>query len=348
MATDESFPSLPDEEMDRLRSLVADVSVPERVEAGDVSRMSMQTFIAQATRAPIRSARSSGALRFSGPGVQHNRAELDDIGRLSSAWQRAISATGAALTGARGSKGRLPRDVLLRTQLLLTASPAAGSIVFHLEPKQSPLDEVQPTKGQEALTEDLTARPLADRAAEALVNLLATGEESPEGAETMSEILRELGPRVGSAVTYLAHAIDAANVTVDAAWQEPDHGTRRAKVTPSVAKYIAQVIEGRGLDAEPVRLVGRLRTISDSQRWVLDLGEETVRLDASELPESELRKWNLHDEVAVEASHSVQERPDGRTVNRYVIRSVHQASGQAPTLYADLAEDEEPYGRPDS
>lgn len=331
MATDERFTLVPDAITDRLRKLASEVSLPPSIQPGDATRAGIESLLREA-RGTARSMASLGRIRFTGEGVTGSSADLEGVAMLSTAWQRAITATGAALEGVQAVRGRLPAGIQLRTRLVLTASPTPGSVIFTVEPKQSPLMETEPD-GQPALTPQLADRPLADRASDALVDLLATTAGGGlEVADALSAQLRDLGPRVGSAVNHLARAIHTSNITLEVTWQEPSVPTRRAVVTPGQARFISEIVEGRGLDAVEDTLTGALRTISDSQQWLLDLGEEAVKLDASELPEAELRRWNVHDLVEVDVRIAMQERPDGRMTKHYTILRLREASGP-PTLY---------------
>ena len=152
--------------------------------------------------------------------------------------------------------------------------------------------------------------------------------------DAISGQLSDLGPRVGSAIDGLARAIEATNVTLDASWREPTAPTRRAVVTPSEARFIAEVVEGRGLNATVETVTGTLGTISDRQKWVLHLGEETIRLDIAELPPEELTRWKVHDLVDVDVRVALQERPDGRMVRQHTLLSIRPASGPV-TLFAE-------------
>lgn len=337
MATDDTNGlALPDVDLQSYADKLGDLPVPERWEPGDLTRISREAMVRQ-QEGTARVLRSSGHLRFTGVGVVGHTAGLEDIALLSGAWQKAVTATGAALEDVRASRGRIPTDIRLRTTLVLTASPYAGSVVFHVEPKQSPMLEVEP-HGQTNLIEEIAARPLADRACEALVELLASATTgTPDMVEAISGQLSDLGPRVGSAIDGLARAIEATNVTLDAGWREPAAPTRRAVVTPSQAKFIAGVVEGKGLNATVETMTGTLGTISDRQKWVLHLGEETIRLDIAELPIEELTKWKVRDLVDVDVRVALQERPDGRMVRHHTLLRIRPASGPV-TLFAD-AED---------
>lgn len=310
----------------RLRAAAESRSDAAPVDPSDLSRASIEAM-QRSTAGSARQLTSRGRLRFSGTAIHAHSADLDDIGLLSSAWQRAVTATGAALENLKAVQGKLPADVIARTRLVLTASPLPGSIVFLVEPKSPALAEVEPD-GQPPLSESLEDRPLADRASEALVELLATAAEGdPQAMDAVAGQLLDLGPRVGSALGNLVRVIQASDMTLDATWQEPSSRTRRASVTPTHARFIGQVVEGRGLDAVTETLTGTLRTISDSQRWLLDLGEQAVRLDISELNASELTRWNLHQIVDVDTRISLQERADGRVVRHYAALAVREASG---------------------
>jgi hypothetical protein len=257
---------------------------------GDWGRLSRDAFIANAT-VSSRTVRSAGDLRLSGEGVTASSADLSAVGAIATAWQRAVSSTGAALEQFRGLRGSLPFDVLDRTALVLNASPQPGSIVLHIEPKLSPLLEAEPG-GAVAMV--AAPRPLADRASEALIRILnrAASARLPDQDELTTE-LRELGPRVGGALGGLAQVLDRTRITLDVSWAEPEAPTVRANVTPAAAQWISQFVAGRGLDAEEQQLFGVLRTISDRERWLVEVGDQEVHMDATELPPSVASVWRV-------------------------------------------------------
>src|SRR5690349_366778 len=114
MATDERFTSVPEEVTARLRELAATVSLPSVIEPGDATRAGAEALLRE-LEGSARGLPSRGRLRFTGPGVVGHSADLDDVGLLSSAWQKVITATGAALEGVQAVRGRVPNDILLRT-----------------------------------------------------------------------------------------------------------------------------------------------------------------------------------------------------------------------------------------
>ena len=299
-------------------------TVPEQLISparGEWGRLSRDAFIASLSIS-ARGVRSEGDLRLSGVGVELNSAELNSVGAIATAWQRAVSATGAALEHVKSLRGALPADVVQRTTLVLNASPQPGSIVLHIEPKAPPLAEAEP-QGDVPMVEPI--RPLADRASETLIDILSRAASTNiDDTDALSESLLSLGPRVGGTLSALAHVLDRSNITLDAAWSEPELPGVRARVTPSAAKWIAQFVAGRGLDAEEQRINGILRTISDRERWLVEVGDEDVRMDASELDLSVAAAWNVGAPVTLTVRVTQTERPDGTTRTSMKILAVNE------------------------
>lgn len=322
MATSDRLPDV-SELLSLAQQRYANTVPADTYEPGDLSRMGVEALVQQ-NLGTSRVLKSSGALRFTGDGVSGHSANLDDIGALSSAWQKAITATGASIESITTARGPVPASVVLRTQLVVTASPLPGSVVLNLAPKELPLKEVEP--GNQTVAEGLAERPLADRASERLVEFLSIGQGSgDEAGEQIASQLRQMGPRVGGAVNALARTIQRTKVTLDVSWREPAAKTKRVKVSPSHATYLRHVVEGRGLDAEPVILVGELQTISRLQRWAIETNDDLVQFDASELPAVEFQRWNVGDVIEVSATVALREWGDGRVERRYTATGVRLA-----------------------
>lgn len=298
----------------------------EPPQPGDWGRLSRDAFVA-GLALNARELRSEGDLRLHGVGVEANSADLSAVGAIATAWQKAVAATGAALEDIKTLRGALPLDISQRTALVLSASPLPGSVVLHLEPKSSPLPEVEPN-GDVPMVE--RSRPLADRASEQLIGLLRrAGTGSLDEVDDLSADLRTLGPRVGGALSGLAQVLDRSNITLDASWAEPEVATVRASVTPSAAKWISQFVAGRGLDAEVQYIRGVLRTVSDRERWLVEVGEDDLRMDASELDPSVASAWHVQAEVILTVRVVQTVRPDGTVRTSRTILDV-QAAPDAP------------------
>lgn len=291
----------------------AAATVPEDFEApsrGDWGRLSREAFVASFS-VSARELRSEGDLRLHGVGVDENSIDLSAVGAIATAWQKAVSATGAALEQVTNLRGALPVDVVRKTALVLNAAPQPGSVVLHLEPKASPVEEVEPD-GDVPMVEP--TRPLADRASEQLIQILSQASTGTlDSVDELSAELRALGPRVGGALSGLAQVLQRANVTLDARWAEPEARTVRASVTPSAAKWILEFVEGRGLDAEIQPIRGVLRTVSDRERWLVEVGEDDLRMDASELDPAVAATWHVGAEVILSVRVAQTVRPDGTT-----------------------------------
>lgn len=298
--------------------------VPERVQPGDTSRMSIEAFVAN-SMGTARELASEGSLRLHGTGVVGTTAALADVGLIASTWQKLVSAVGGALEDIRSLRGQLPADIVTRTTLLLTASPAPGSVILHLRPQADPFIEVAPHGEMPMLEAD---RPLADRASEALIVLLSDAVAAgPESLDELSSALRDMGPRVGSSLTAFASSLMKSDITLGATWREPDQPTKRAEVTPSTAKWLRDFVLGRDLDADVVDMVGVLRTVSDAQSWRVDVDDKPIRMDATELAPGAIGQFHVGQRVKLTVRIAMREQPDGRTSATHTILDAEVADG---------------------
>lgn len=299
---------------------------PNDFAPGDTTRLSMESFVAS-TSGTARDLGSSGRLRLHGAGVEGTSADLADVGRIATSWQKAISAVGATLEDIKSIRGGLPQDVVRRTALVLNASPSPGSVVLNIMPKSNPLPEVEP--GGEARMFDIP-RPLADRASEQLIELLGTvAHASLDSLDGLSVTMMELGPRVGGSLSALGAALEKANITLDAIWREPDHPTVRAEVTPSEARWIQDFVAGRDLDAEEEKLIGTLVTISNAERWLVEIDEKRRHMDATEVTPEMAGSLHVGQLVELLVRTAFREQPDGVTRKSHRILSVRPTDGQA-------------------
>lgn len=297
----------------------------------DLSRLSLESFV-QSRGEDVRHATSRGQLRLSGAGVIGHSAPLADVAALSGAWQKAVSAVAASLEGFTSVRGKLKSEIQRRSELVLTAAPAPGSLILTIEPKASPMAEVEPN-GQPAMLD--RNRPLADKASERLVTLLEhLGKADPgESVEQVAAEMRELGPRVASAVRGLAKAVETANVKLETAWVEPERATVRSAWTASEAKWVHDFVDGRDLDAEEVEVEGLVVTVSAAQRWCIEGNDEvTYFLDPSELSPEVVHSVKVHDQVKAVARMAVREQADGTQRAQYTLRSVEVVDEAEDTL----------------
>ena len=186
-------------------------------DADDLGRMSVEAMIRQ--REDVRDLASRGSVRLTGAGVVGHSAPLDDVGAVATSWQRCITAVGASLEGVRTSFGQIPREVVQRTRLTLTAAPSTGSIQLDLAPEANPLRET--SKDGQMVVYD-TPRPIADLASETLIALLDQAARTGPDGDDLGDVIRRLGPRVASHVRRLADVLDKAHFDLDVTWSEPN------------------------------------------------------------------------------------------------------------------------------
>jgi hypothetical protein len=267
-----------------------------------------------------RSIRSEGFLRLHGDGVEGNTAPLDLVGKIALAWQKAITAFGASIEGIRTPQGKIPVDIGMRTRLDLTASPLPGSIILHVSPHRDPLDEAEPN-GNRSLID--APRPLADQSSARLIDLLARASNyQPSDHDGLASEVRELGPRVGSALAQFAREVGKGSLILDASWQEPGASTISTRLDETGARFIASFIEGQELDGVEETLSGTLATISVSERWLVELADEAVHMDASSLSSDVPARWRVGQRVRLRVLITVREQPDGATRRKFTILQV--------------------------
>jgi len=304
-----------------LRSLLASSQrpLPEATwqTASDLARASVEAFIAQ-TEGDARAIPSKGQLRLWGPGVDGQRADLESFGVIAATWQRAVNAFGASLEGVLSGKGKLPQARPTRTALVVTASPAGGSVVLRIEAKAEPLQEVEP-EGRGYLTSPDSShevlqppRPLVDRASDELLDVLSiVGSVSPDDFEAAEQRIRDRGPRAASALKTLASALSSADINIDADWEEPGAPTRRSTLSSSQAKWVSQFIDGRDLDTEVEEMSGEAITVSSRERWLIEVDGELEKVQIAALSREVASSVSPGDHVRLEVEVRSKVQPDG-------------------------------------
>lgn len=281
-------------------------------DADDLGRMSVEAMIRQ--REDVRDLASRGSVRLTGAGVVGHSAPLDDVGAVATSWQRCITAVGASLEGVRTSFGQIPREVVQRTRLTLTAAPSTGSIQLDLAPEANPLRET--SKDGQMVVYD-TPRPIADLASETLIALLDQAARTGPDGDDLGDVIRRLGPRVASHVRRLADVLDKAHFDLDVTWSEPNVPTRRATLSAGSAGWLREFVDGRALDGQEEELAGIVRTVSDISKWQIETPDGLRSVDASSLDQEILEQTRVHQEIRLLVLVRVTERPDGSSSTTY-------------------------------
>jgi len=296
---------------------------PLTTDAAELGRMSVEAMVIK-QEGSARSIRSEGSLRISGDGVIGNSAPLDVVGKIALAWQKAVITIGASIEGIRSPLGKVPKEIGLRTRLNLVASPSPGSIILRVSPLQDPLTESEPNGNRTMID---APRPLADQAVNSLIDLLNEANNSrPSDLDDFANHVQSLGPRVGSAVVQFVREIDKGNLTLEAFWREPQAAAIFTRIDASGARFIATFIEGRELDGVEETLVGTLATVSVSERWLVELEDGAVHMDASGLSSEVPAQWRVGQRVKLSVLITIREQPDGATRRKFTILNVEEES----------------------
>jgi cold shock CspA family protein len=191
-------------------------------------------------------------------------------------------------------------------------------------------------------------RPLADRASEDLITLcksLAGG--GLDQADELTVALRQLGPRVGSAVKALAETVSAGPLHLEASWAEPGHPSVVADWSTEDARWVARFIEGNDLDAEIYVLSGTAVTVSDRERWLIDEdGGGPVFVQIGELTAEDARRARPTDRVSLEVEATSRVTPTGEVHTTRKARrllSAGPATEEGAGAHPDHDDTEAPY-----
>jgi hypothetical protein len=76
------------------------------------------------------------------------------------------------------------------------------------------------------------------------------------------------------------------------------------------------------LDGVEETLSGTLATISVSERWLVELADEAVHMDASSLSSDVPARWRVGQRVRLRVLITVREQPDGATRRKFTILQV--------------------------
>lgn len=181
--------AIPDDELDRMQAAIVaamsepdiDERVPDWTTADDLSRIGIEALI---DADPLgRRLASRGNIRITVDGVTGSSAKVNKVARVMTGFQRLATAVGAAQTGDKALGKRANADVRRRTDLLLTAAPASGSIVIAITPALAPIVEHPDSPGM--LNEFEPDDQMLDTAVGAAIDVFAAGNETRTGTRAV-------------------------------------------------------------------------------------------------------------------------------------------------------------------
>lgn len=293
----------------------------------ELSRISRQVATQRALGDESRVLSSSGWLRLFGSGVRGHTAPFGVVGEVMLLAQRTITAIGASFEGQKSIRGRFSSEVVARTRLGLVASPLPGSVILSVTPEIPPSEELYP-RGEHPLFED-DQRTLADRSLEALIRLIATASESSADADPLVQQLDDLGPRVAATLDNLAESLIGGAFDVEVAWGMPGTPMQRGVLELRTTQWLHEIVSGRDLDAEEAQLVGKLHTISDVSKWVVESVDdgELVSVRADRLSPAAVTAAHIGQLVTIDVLVKQRVRPGGAIVFDYTAVNIRSVSG---------------------
>lgn len=319
--------AIPDDELDRMESAIVaamsdpgiDERVPDWSTADDLSRIGIEALI---DADPLgRTLASHGNIRITGDGVTGSSAKVNEVARVMTGFQRLATAVGAAQAGDKVLGKKPNADVKRRTDLLLTAAPAPGSIILTLTPALAPAHEVgEPGMLDEFETDD----QMLDTAVGAAIDVFTAGNDigpAPEQSAFVHQ-LGDMGPRTASAVRDLAKTLERAAFDIDIDWKQPSRSTRRVSVTARAARHMAYVVEHANLDEQPVVIVGEYLTVSAVSSWVIQQDDgDAVTVKLGRIDPSQTRGLAVGERIRVRALMKTETTPGGNTKTTYTAQS---------------------------
>lgn len=315
-----------DEYLNKLQSFGIDPNnLPEVTDDDilDIPRRSMEQFAAKQLD-DVRQLNSYGHIRLHGSSVVDHSVALDAAGNILGFLQKAVTNFGGALRGNKTIHGSLPSNISQQTQLMLTASPLPGSIVFALAPEASGYDELYP---EPALFKNENS-PLADNAMKGILELLSEIDLStPDASDTFVSRLDELGPRFTHSFSELLGELANNQMDTEVVWNEPGHKTKRIDLDHNSAGYAQKLIADFRLDIEEMEIIGILRTVSQIKKLDVQTDKDgLITIDRGAISDSEIARYHTGQKVVVKVELSSGTKTGGKPVRNYKAISIRDYS----------------------
>lgn len=261
------------------------------ITADDVNHRSVMRMARAEERPRLR-------LRLHGPGVDGHEIASRVAGSVIAELQDVVTSVGAALLDRATSAGSISSDIMRATELRMTPTIGAGSVVLVLIPRTLDDDGLMPRAhgGDGGEQGNLVERSLATTLD--LISLAA--RDDLDDADALG-IVKRLGPRARSHILKLSGSLMDAHVDLDADWWTPEGRTRRATMTQRAASNLRRVSKKKYERTEIETYTGRLVTVSSTDDQALMLSDGTkMKLGAdAELQVALSRLWGQDVRVRV-------------------------------------------------
>jgi hypothetical protein len=264
----------PDERLEELRSRALAADIEPVADPEELTQLSISAHLENAGL-EVLPGRPELDMRLHGPGVPTHEIPVREAAAILNSVQEAVASIGQALIQEPTARGTIPARVLKATELHMSSSIGAGSVIFRLG-----------APGGQVLTEDFGAVGVEPLAARAITELLSVVDRSQEGqveAAALAESMRHLGPRVAKHLSDLVKTLVDDGIDVDFIWRGDAPGRpRRASLQRQSALAIREAIKLNEVNTREVTLTGKLVTVSSvSQAELHEEQEGRIRLSVS-------------------------------------------------------------------
>lgn len=300
------------------RDLLSDVDISDLHAPADTAELAQRSVQASLPATSDVAAPAEAVVRLSGVGVQRNRVDVRQATRIIGSLQEVIAAIGQALMGQPTSRGQIPVAIRRRTALSLLPVPVPGSVQLVLE---------APADNGNLSFEGVGREDLASSAASELIKIMERADTAELDEESLVENLKALGPRVARQLQRLASELAGDAIDLEFAWRLFAGESETGHLAERNARRLRDVIRVSRVEAQEVRLVGTLVTISTVRpaAIVLDSGR-VLTLEVDEGRNSELLPFFEH-RVAVDAEEAITvEDATGRERAKYHLLRIAFAS----------------------
>lgn len=266
----------PEQHLEQLRERALAADVEPVTEPDELARRSLHSLLltSELTPAPDR---PEVDVRLHGPAVPGHEIAVRNATAILTALQEAIAAIGQAIRHTPTSRGSIQSDILRATELRMSPSLGAGSVVFHLS---GAAEEITGDEAAELTGSDT----LVDAAVGSLFALLEQSNADDLESSTLTSDLRRLGPRTAKHLSDLSKRVVDDEIDIDLRWRNPAGHRRTAALQRRAALAIRDAIERNRVETDTVQLTGTLLTVSVVAKAELQLEDQDktrVRLAVS-------------------------------------------------------------------
>lgn len=284
--------------------------------ADELARISAQTML-ELHGAKVRLIRA----RFAGNLPARHAIGVRAATRVLGEMQEALSEMGAVTLNNVPARGPLPAEVLKATELQLSPQVSPGSVVFTLQPA---VDEVGlwARSSDEPVILDVVLGQLFE-----VFDSIERPTTNGTTPETVSDRLREFGPRTARHLLLFAKGLEAEGLSLDLGWTRSGQPTRRSGLSPAGAGFLGAIADRARTREQSVVLRGSVRALStENHHKFKDDERGVIEITTSEALTDQLHPTFKHGVVEIDAIETeTVNAVTGKSKRTYVAIEVRDA-----------------------